>query len=174
VLNSPSYLFVLPGLIAMTVGLVLLVWLAPADRSVGPAMLGINTLVVGVLLATAGYQLVALGVCARVYVSDTHLGDDGGWAAPILRRFTLERGIAAGLVCLAGGVALVASIGARWIASNYAVMSRGAHGLALVGLTVAILGTQTIFASFFLALLLTTLVRADRRHSASRTSLTRR
>jgi hypothetical protein len=153
-LNSPTYLFVVPGLVATVVGIALLAWLAPADRAVGPAMLGINTLVVGVLLATAGYQLVALGVCARVYVSDTHPGDDGGWAAPVLRRFTLERGIVAGTVLVLAGVAIVGSIGAAWVAAHFDVVSRADHGAALVGLTVALIGTQTIFASFFLALLL--------------------
>jgi len=171
ILNSPTYLFVLPGLVAMALGLALLVWLAPVDRPLGPAMLGINSLVVGVLLATAGYQLVLLGISARVYVSDTHPGDDGGWAAPVLRRFTLERGLVAGLICLAGGVALVASIGARWIAARYAVLPRGDHGIAMVGLTIAILGLQTIFASFFLALLLSSLVDSDGRRSKTRTLL---
>jgi len=167
ILNSPTYLFVLPGFVAMALGVALLVWLAPADRGFGPAMLGINTLVVGVLLATAGYQLVVLGVCARAYVSDTHPGDDGGWAAPILRRFRLERGLLAGLISLIAGVALVASIGARWIAAHYEVLSRADHGLALVGLTVAILGLQTIFASFFLTLLVSSMVQRDVHGSAN-------
>jgi hypothetical protein len=161
ILHSPTYLFVLPGLIATVAGIAGLAWLGPADRGV----LGINSLVVAVLLTTAGYQLVALGVCARVYVSDAQPGDDGSWARPLLRRFTLERGIVSGLAVSAAGVALVASIGLRWIASGYGVVSRGEHGLALTGLAVALIGLETIFSSFFLALIVSII---DRTNAADR------
>jgi hypothetical protein len=137
----------------MGAGLAALIWLAPADRAVGPATFGINSLIVGALAATVGYQLVALGVCARVYVSDAQPGDDGSWARPLLRRFTLERGIAIGLVLGAVGVGLVAIIGAHWVTSSFGIVARSDHGVAVIGLTIALIGMETIFSSFFLALI---------------------
>lgn len=155
VLHSPTYLFVIPGLLIFALGVAGLAWLAPADRHLfGPATLGINSLVIGVLLATAGYQLVAIGVCARVYVSDAQPGDDGSWARPLLRVFSLERGIAAGVAVAAVGVAMVALVGARWISADFAVLSRADHGITMIGLAVALIGLETIFSSFFLALIL--------------------
>jgi hypothetical protein len=169
ILRSPNYLFVAPGLAAMALGIAVVAWLAGADRSLGAVNLGINTLVVGVLLATAGYQLVALGVCARAYVA----GEQGVTThGPVVRRFSLERGIAAGAVLAAAGLALVAVIGARWVSSHYEVLSRGDHGLVLVGLTVALIGTQTVFASFFLALILS-VSAAHRGASRGNRTLTR-
>ena len=146
VVHSPTYLFVLPGAAAMGVGAVILAWLALADRAVGRANLGINTLVVGAMATIVGYQVVALGVCGRSYMNAMHAGSDRRW-------FTLGRGIVVGAVLLLAGVGLVASIGARWLASDFGELPRSDHGIAIVGLTTAVIGMQTIFSSFFLSLL---------------------
>jgi hypothetical protein len=149
VLHSPTFLFVVPGLIAMAIGLSLLAWLAPDDRDLGRANLGVNTLVVGALATIVGYQLTALGLCARAYMSARE-----PVAGTTSRRwFTLERGIAIGAVVLLAGVAIVASVGARWLASDFGALPRSDHGLALVGLTAAVVGMQTIFSSFFVSLI---------------------
>jgi hypothetical protein len=153
VLRSPTYLFVLPGLVVFAIGAAALAWLAPANRSIGPATLGLNSVVVAVLLATAGYQLVVLGLCARVYVAGSQADDTHNWARPFVRRFTLERGIGVGSVVTLVGVGLVAWIGAHWVSSHYSHLTRADNGLALIGLTFGVIGTETIFSSFFLALI---------------------
>jgi glycosyltransferase involved in cell wall biosynthesis len=153
-LRSPTYLFVLPGLVSFAAGLAMVAWLAGADRSLGRVTLGINTLVVGVLLAAAGYQLVALGLCARIYVSDAHPGDDGSWARPVMQLFTLERGIGLGVLVGIVGIGLVGDIGGHWVAGGFGALDRADHGVTLVGFTVALIGLETIFSSFFLALIL--------------------
>jgi hypothetical protein len=113
----------------------------------------VNTLVVGALLAVAGYQLLCLGVCARTYITQLEEGSDA--QLPLAGRFTLERGVVIGAVVMLVGLALVATIGARWIGLDFGVLPRGDHGIVIVGLTIALAGTQTIFSSFFLSLLTT-------------------
>lgn len=146
VLHSPTYLFVVPGAAAMGIGASVLGWLTLADRVVGRANLGINTLVVGAMATIVGYQVVALGVCGRSYMNAMHASTRRRW-------FTLERGIVVGAMLLLGGVGLVASVGARWLASDFGELPRSDHGFAIVGLTTAVIGMQTIFSSFFLSLL---------------------
>lgn len=146
VLHSPTYLFVVPGTAAMTVGAFVLGWLTLSDRAVGRANLGINSLVVGAMATIVGYQVVTLGVCGRSYMSAHHASAGRRW-------FTLERGIVVGAVLLLAGIGLVASVGARWLASDFGVLPRSDHGFAIVGLTTAVIGMQTIFSSFFLSLL---------------------
>ena len=163
VLRSPTYLFVLPGLISFVAGVALAVWLAPADRPIGAVTFGINTLVVGALLAIAGYQLIVLGLCARVYVSDAQPGDDGSWARPVIQRFTLERGIGLGLIVGVIGIAVVAAIGVHWIAGNFNVLSRADHGATVIGFSVTLIGMETIFTSFFLALILSLIDSGQKR-----------
>jgi glycosyltransferase involved in cell wall biosynthesis len=153
VLHSPIFLFVIPGALSMALGTAVLVWLAPADRTVAGVNLGVNTLVVGALLAVAGYQLLCLGVCARTYITQLEEGSDA--QLPLAGRFTLERGVVIGAVVMLVGLALVATIGARWIGLDFGVLPRSDHGIVIVGLTIALAGTQTIFSSFFLSLLTT-------------------
>jgi glycosyltransferase involved in cell wall biosynthesis len=148
ILHSPAFLFIVPGLLAMALGAAFLGWLLQVDRSIGSANFGINSLVVGALATIVGYQLVALGTCARAYMDTRN-------PAQIPRRrpwFTLERGLVAGLLLLVAGVSVVASVGARWLASDFPQLARSDHGLAIVGLTAAVVGMQTIFSSFFLSL----------------------
>lgn len=153
VLHQPIVLFVIPGVVAMTLGAAVLGALAPADRTIFGVNLGINTLTVGALLTVAGYQLLCLGISARSYVRRL---ESGSAARSALRgRFTLERGVVLGAVALVAGLVLVGTVGARWIGLDFGVLPRGDHGRVIVGLTVALVGTQTIFSSFFLSLLAT-------------------
>jgi glycosyltransferase involved in cell wall biosynthesis len=153
VLHSPIFLFVIPGAVSMALGTAILAWLAPADRTVAGVNLGVNSLQVGALLAVAGYQVLCLGICARAYMARLEHG--GAVRAPLGGRFTLERGVVIGGAVMLVGVALVAAIGARWIGLDFGLIARGDHGIVIVGLTVALTGTQTIFSSFFLSLLST-------------------
>ena len=148
ILHSPTFLFVVPGGIAIALGAAMLVWLSSADRTIGTVNFGINSLVVGALATIVGYQIVALGACARAYMAarDPMYGSKSRW-------FTLERGIVVGLLLVLAGIAVVASVGARWLASDFPELQRSDHGLAIVGLTAAVVGMETIFSSFFLSLL---------------------
>lgn len=148
ILHSPTFLFVVPGGIAIALGAAMLVWLSSADRTIGTVNFGINSLVVGALATIVGYQIVALGACARAYMAarDPAYSSKSRW-------FTLERGIVVGLLLVLAGIAVVASVGARWLASDFPELQRSDHGLAIVGLTAAVVGMETIFSSFFLSLL---------------------
>lgn len=153
VLHSPTFLFVIPGVSAMALGVAMLAWLVPSDRDVGSVELGINSLVVGALATIVGFQLAALGWSARVYMSAREPAPHRPGA--LERRFTLERGLAIGGVVLLAGLAIVASVAARWLALDFAILPRSDHGRAIVGLTAAVVGMQTIFVSFFVSLLRT-------------------
>lgn len=150
-LYSPVFLYVVPGLAALMLGVGLMAWLAPDDRAVGSAVFSLNTLVVGALLTVVGYQIITFGVCARAYlVASTTTASPGrpgnGW-------FTLERGLLAGMASLAIGLALVATVGTRWLVSEFGVLDRSDQGLVMVGLTVVVVGVQTVFSSFLLSLI---------------------
>jgi hypothetical protein len=150
-LHSPTFFYVGPGLSAMAVGMGLLAWLATGDRTVGSATFGVNTLVVGSLLTVVGYQTLAFGVSATVYLT-APAGGGRALRTSIKRLFTLERGLIVGLALLVAGFALLASVGARWIATDLGNLARQDHGIAIVGLTIAVVGLQTVFVSFFLSL----------------------
>lgn len=146
ILHSPTFLFVLPGLVSMALGLGVLAWLLGADRVVGSVTFGVNSVVVGALATILGFQVAALGACARVYM-------DARERPGRQRRFTLERGLAAGLVLLVAGLIVVGVIGARWVGEGFPTLSRLDHALAIVGMTTSVVGMQTMFSSFLASLL---------------------
>lgn len=146
-LNSPTFLYLLPGAGAAVLGLIGIAFLARGNRTIGPATLGINSLVVACLLTVGGFQVITLGICARAYAATQSTGAHG---PP--RFFTLERGLAAGSVVLLTGVALIVRVGTRWLSTDFGSVPSSGHRLALLGLTASLLGLQTIFSSFFLSL----------------------
>ncbi|MEX2538208.1 MAG: glycosyltransferase family 2 protein [Actinomycetota bacterium] len=150
ILHSPTFLFTVPGVLAMLLGVGMLAWLASGDRMVGSLEFGVNSLVVAAMATIVGYQIVALGACARVYISSRE--PDGLSRRGFERWFTLERGIVVGLLLAIAGLALIVTVGLRWLVIDFGVLPRSDHGLAIVGLTTAVVGMQTIFSSFFLSL----------------------
>jgi hypothetical protein len=150
-LYSPMFLYVVPGVVATALGVATLAWLLTADRAFGTVTFSLNTLVVGALLTVVGYQVVTFGICARTYLlaAATATPRDralGGW-------FSLERGLVGGAIAVLTGIALVATVGTRWLVADLGALDRADQGLVLVGLTVAVVGVQTIFSSFLLSLM---------------------
>lgn len=145
VLHSPRFLFILPGSIVAAAGAATVALLALSDRAIGPANFSINTLVLGAMALIVGYQTVALGICARAYM--TSVQQHPRW-------FSLERGIVIGSALLLVGLGLVTSVGVRWLAADFPQLPRSDHGIAITGLAVGVIGMETIFSSFFLSLLL--------------------
>lgn len=138
--HSPTFLFVVPGGIAVAVGLALLVFLS-ADAGLGEPATGI-AMGSGVL-TLIGAQIVMLGLFARTY-GIVYLGESDARLEALWRRFRLEQGLLASvLVAIAGGAITLVS---------YFDVARDPR-LGMLGLTLVALGVQGVFASFFLSIL---------------------
>ncbi len=104
------------------------------------------------MVAILGWQVVLLGLFADVYNRGL------GWAqrprrmlAWAYRRFTLERGLVAGLLLFVIGLVIDTIVLARWIAADLGPIDELRP--ALLAMTLMVLGAQSVFASFFLHLL---------------------
>jgi len=140
--HSATFLFVIPGALAMLIGLGLLLPLA-VDRKLGDPSWTVPVAIGASFLVVVGAQVIQLGLYARTYAA-IYLGDrepllERGW-----RRFRLEHGLAASAVVLVVGV----------------IVTLIAHlddvpdpALGLLGLTLVALGVQGVFSSFFLSIL---------------------
>jgi hypothetical protein len=137
-LYSPTYLFTVPGLALAVLGLVMLAALLGGPVRVGSMFFDFHFMFVGSLLAILGTQVALLGLFT------TSLRATPRW-------FTLERGLVAGLLPFAAGLALNVSILVRWVATHYGPLS--AVRPAVVGLTLMIVGAQLAFSSFYLDVL---------------------
>ncbi len=151
-LLAPRHLFVIPGLVLLTLGVTGQFVLLPGSLDVGFHRLDVHFCVLFAMVAILGWQVVLLGVFADSYHRTV------GWAqrprrlsAWVQLRFTLERGLVAGLGLFLIGLGIDAIILARWIAAGLGPLNELRP--ALLAMTLMVLGAQSAFASFFLHLL---------------------
>jgi hypothetical protein len=137
-LYSPTHLFTVPGVAMLAAGILLLALLAGGPIVVAGRLFDFHFMFVGSLMATLGTQVLLLGVFARS-------GDE----TP--RWFTLERGLLVGALALLAGFALNLAILIHWIATGFGPLF--AIRLAIVALTLMVVGAQVLFSSFYLDLL---------------------
>jgi glycosyltransferase involved in cell wall biosynthesis len=152
-LFSPSYLFMLPGIMAMVVGLVLTVALVRGPFYLGAYYVGIHFMVFGSLLAVLGQQMLTFGLSARAFAFSEHLINRDRWLDRFMRYYSLERGLLLGGALSLAGLLVFLYILLQWLARDVR-FNEGIHlHEAIAASTLMIMGFQVIAASFFLSLL---------------------
>jgi glycosyltransferase involved in cell wall biosynthesis len=154
-LFSPRWLFLYPGSALFAVGVVLSAALLPGPLRVGGVRLDIHTLLVAGFLCLLGYQLVLFAVFTKIFAIREGFHPPHPALEWLLRRVTLEVGLLAGaLMSLAGLVALVAAV-ISWQAVGFGNLDPSLTMREVIPAVVLLaLGTQTVFASFFISILL--------------------
>jgi len=151
-LFSPLWLFVVPGLAALLVGLFLIVAVAFAHVEIFGHTLQTHFSLLGSLLATVGMQVLILGVFAKtVFVLDG-IGRNAA-IERFLRGFSLEVALLSGALMGIAGLAIDASILGRWLATRGGPLDEAVTNLTIVGGTLVALGAEVIFSAFFLSIL---------------------
>jgi glycosyltransferase involved in cell wall biosynthesis len=147
--HSPTYLFLLPGAFLTLVGfLVALTVLAQIDLF--GRQWDLHAMIGGSMLTIVGTQILALGLCARAYGVYV-LGERDTWFERLGLRVRLEHGLLAGAAIAVAGFAVGGVIVGKWIASGAGALSESK--LAMLAVTLIIVGVQTFFASFLLSIL---------------------
>ncbi len=151
---SPRWLFLLPGLSLMLVGLGLMAWLLPAERPLGHVNLGVDTLAYSAAAVLLGFQLVFFGVAAKVFATTEGLLPEDPSFDRWFRYITLETGLAVGALLLFCGLGIAVSSVIGWSHAGYGALppvQMMRH--TLPAMLCLMLGTEVCFASFFLSLL---------------------
>lgn len=146
---APNYLYLGPGTVLMFLGLVVVAALSRGPISIAGQYLGIHFLALGSLLTLAGFNIVNLGVLAKVIATSQlpHLDSRiSHWA---LSKFSLEGGLIAGLSLFVAGTATDAYILWQWIKSSGAEQEATVH-TAFVATLLIVLGLNIMFSSFLL------------------------
>jgi hypothetical protein len=153
-LLCPLWLYLIPSLCLMGVGLILMVWLTPGPRPLGRVVFDVHTMLLGSLCLLLGYQTLWLWAYARKH----------GWSngilpeSPIMNRFwthfNLERCLCVGATLLITGVGLNSWLVYHWCGEHLGPLEvQTTLRLALWGFTAMVLGVQTIYGSFFYSML---------------------
>jgi glycosyltransferase involved in cell wall biosynthesis len=153
-LFSPRWLFLYPGLALFAAGVLLSALLLPGPLRVGGVRLDIHTLLVAGFLALLGYQLVLFAVFTKFFAIREGFHPPHPALERVFKHVTLEVGLAAGaLMALAGAVALVAAV-VSWQSAGFGNLDPSLTMREVIPAVVLLaLGTQTVFASFFISIL---------------------
>ncbi|MDX6674267.1 MAG: hypothetical protein QOH11_1685 [Solirubrobacteraceae bacterium] len=147
--HSPTYLFILPGLVIAGAGtLIVLTVLTRLD------LLGrtwdLHSMIAGALLMFVGTQILALGLCAHAY-GTYFMSEKDAWFDRMRARFRLEHGLLLGGDFIAAGLALAGENAGIWIDRGFGSLSE--ERLAILAATLLVVGLQIFFSSFLLSIL---------------------
>jgi glycosyltransferase involved in cell wall biosynthesis len=153
-LFSPRWLFLYPGLALFAVGVGLSLLLLPGPLGVGEIRLDIHTLLVAGFLALLGYQLVLFALFTKLFAIRVGFHPPHPVLQSMFRYITLEVGLAAGaLLALAGLVTLIVAV-ASWSAVGFGTLNPDTTMREVIpAVVLTALGTQTVFAAFFMSIL---------------------
>ncbi len=150
---SPRWLFLAPGLGLLLAGIVGYA-LALPGATVAGVTFDAHTLLVASLAAVLGCQLLQFAVFAKTFAISEGLMPEGRLMGVFHRWVTLERGMIAGSIGFVSGVGLLTAAVNQWRAAGFGPLDYS-HTMRWVipGVTLAALGFQTIFSSFFISIL---------------------
>lgn len=150
-LHSPSHLYLWPGFVMLIAGMLAMLMLLPGTIHFGGNLADLHIMVFGSLLTILGFQTINLGIYARIYAVTNRFIPQGEFLHKMFQIFNLERGLALGAVIFLGGFLLGLYVFVQWMQNQFGLFNE--LRLALFASTLMIIGTQTIFSSFFLSML---------------------
>lgn len=153
-LFSPRWLFLVPGLVLLALGLVLGLAVEPAPLHVYRASFDVGTLAVAGAMIVIGFQFVLFALFTMVYATAEGFLPDNARIHSLLGKWGLERGLLIGaLLALAGFVGLVSSV-VYWHGFGFGDLKLNRSlRIVLPSVTALILSCQMISATFFLSIL---------------------
>jgi glycosyltransferase involved in cell wall biosynthesis len=155
-LYSPSWLYFVPGMFLLLLGIAGMLVLASGPVDVFGRTWQIHTMLAFVAATLIGAQVLQIGLFARTYAL-THFGERDSLLERLREWIRLEHGLLLGLAFLLGGLGLLAVVLIHWARAGFGPL--GDEYPTALGFTLLGLGVQTIFGSFFIGLLT---MRADR------------
>jgi GT2 family glycosyltransferase len=148
-LYSPNQLFLAPGSVLLSLGLLLHVAvLLGLVRFGGRPAAGV-TAVFATVLSVVGFEILSLGLHAKTYSWSRRFDHDNRFLSGFYRRFTLETGLLVGLGLALAGLAILATIVVEWVKSDLLPLPHPEW--ASFGATLTILGLSTVFSSLFIS-----------------------
>jgi glycosyltransferase involved in cell wall biosynthesis len=152
-LYSPRWLFLIPGLVLVAIGLLGYAVAMPAVQ-IGGIQFDVHTLLIGSLFIICGYQSVLFAVFTKVFAITQELLPADQRITRLLTMIRLETGLIAGALLALTGVVLIGwSVGEWWMRGFGPLDYSHTMRLVIPGVMFTILGVQTLLSSFFLSIL---------------------
>jgi glycosyltransferase involved in cell wall biosynthesis len=148
---APNYLYLAPGGLMALAGLVLVTLLARGPTVMGGQYFGVHFLALGCVLTLTGFNIVHLGVLAKVIAASQLASFDSRLSRWALNAFTLEGGLVIGGVMFFAGFGIDAWILWTWLEHGQGQQDETVH-VAFVATLLIVLGINVVFSSFLLSM----------------------
>lgn len=150
---SPRWLFFLPGVALVLVGLLGYCLAMPGATLFG-ATLDAHTLLFASLAILCGHQSMLFALMTKTFAVSQGLAPEDRWTRRFSKAVSLERGLVLAAISLLLGLLLLLLAVERWREAGFGHLDY-AHTMRLVipGATLASFGFQTFLASFFVGIL---------------------
>lgn len=146
---SPTWLFLVPGALLVACG-AMAGTVVLADLEVLGRRWDMHTLIASAMLAIVGSQLLQFGAAARFYAA-LHLGERETARERMRRRVSLETAAIAGVGVGVAGLVVLGFVMADWAGRDFGAL-RAQH-MAVVGMTLVVIGVQAVFGAFLMSVL---------------------
>jgi len=153
-LYSPNWLFLIPGLVLVAVGLGVGGWLLPGPRHFFGAELDVHTLLYAGLAVLLGVQSVVFALFARVLAVRDRLRPVDGLFRFLTGKARLELGLVAGALLALAGLAGSAAAVVGWRQHGFGPLDPRSVLREVIPSFIAIaIGGQVVLASFMLSVI---------------------
>ena len=152
---SPRWLFLIPGAVAILLGLVgYVLALPPGGFWVRSIQFDVHTLLFASLSLILGYQAIAFALMTKIFAIGVGLLPRDRRVTSFSRIATLERTLIAGSLAALAGIALLVGAVVQWKAVGFGRLDyERTMRLVIPGITLTALGVQTILGGFFVSVL---------------------
>lgn len=164
-LFSPKWLFLIPSIGFILIGIFGLVLLSFDNMIFGKVVLDVGTMAVSSMTLLIGSQLLWLAIFTREFSVSEGLLPPNLRLQKILNAFSLEWGIIFGVLLGILGFALLGCAFLEWRQAGYQGLSYGSNLRRIIpATTLIVLGLQFLFSSFFLSILSLKIDGRERKH----------
>jgi glycosyltransferase involved in cell wall biosynthesis len=152
-LYSPRWLFLIPGLALIVLGLAGYALALPGSTLAG-VRFGAHTLLVASLAILLGYQSILFALFSKTFAITTGLMPADRRINRFFEIVNLERGLLLGTLALLAGISLIAMAAAKWRQVDFGPLDYAqTMRWVIPGVTLAALGFQTILSGWFVSIL---------------------
>jgi glycosyltransferase involved in cell wall biosynthesis len=152
-LFSPRWLFLIPGVALIVLGLIGYGVAMPRLRIAGITF-DVHTLLFASLAVICGYQSVLFAAMTKIFAITEGLLPHDRRMARLFEVFNLERGLMAGLTIAVIGLALLLVAINQWRLRSFGDLDYGeTMRWVIPGMMLTVVGFQTILSSFFFSIL---------------------
>jgi glycosyltransferase involved in cell wall biosynthesis len=144
--HSPTHLFLVPGVALFAAGFLAMLAIL-ADFNLLGRQWDLHSMIAAAMVSIAGVQVVSLGLAARAY-GVHHLGEHDRLFEQYSLR--LEHGLIAGTAILLAGLVVWIAVLVTWVDRGFGALAE--EKLAVLSLTLIVIGLQVIFTSFLLSI----------------------